>query len=90
LAGSIPIFKKNSKRYRFSKNKVNRLQPGFARSTRRVSRVTPGHGLSYFFINPAQFQPQVDSQGRVSKLWFKDLNMLWKAAVVDDKTGCLS
>jgi hypothetical protein len=21
-------------------------------------RVTPGHGLSYFFINPARFQPQ--------------------------------
>jgi len=66
------------------------LQPGFAGSTRRVGRVTPGHGLSYFFINPTQFQPRVDSPGRVSKLWFKDLYMLWQAAAVDDKTGCLS
>jgi len=33
-------------------------QPG-----RRVGRVTPGHGLFYFFINPARFQSQT---GRVA------------------------
>jgi len=26
----------------------------------RVGRVTLGHDFSYFFINPARFQPQVD------------------------------
>jgi len=71
-------FKKNSKRRRFSKKtktKVNGLQPGFAGSTRRVGRVTSGHGLSYFLINPARFQPRVGPvpgqpvrPGRVSKL----------------------
>jgi hypothetical protein len=50
--------------------RVNRV----TESTRRVSRVTPGHGLCYFFINPARFQPQISrvpgqpaGLGRVSK-----------------------
>jgi hypothetical protein len=45
-------------------------QPG-----RRVNQVIPGHGLSYFFINPAQFLPQIDritgqpaEPDRISKL----------------------
>jgi hypothetical protein len=48
-------------------------QPG-----RRVGRVTPGHGLFYFFINPARFQSQTGrvadrpaGSGWVSKLCFK-------------------
>jgi hypothetical protein len=64
-------FKKNSKRRCFSKKKKQKSmgcnqvfdrvllgQPG-----RRVGRVTPGHGLFYFFINPARFQSQT---GRVA------------------------
>ena len=65
-------FKKNSKRRRFSKKKQ--------KSTRRVNRVTPGHGLCYFFINSARFQPRVGrvpgrpaGPGRVSKHWFVGL-----------------
>jgi hypothetical protein len=74
-------FKKNSKRRYFSKKnktkktKVNGLQPGFAGSTRRVDWVKPGHDFSYFFFNPARFQPRVGrvpsqpvGSGRVSKL----------------------
>jgi len=61
LAGSIPIFKKIQNGIILAKKtKVNGLQPGFARSTRRVGRVTPGHDFFYFFINSTQFQPQID------------------------------
>jgi hypothetical protein len=48
-----------SKRRRFSKKKVNGLQPDFC----RVSRVTPGFFFSYFFFNPARFQPRIYSSG---------------------------
>jgi hypothetical protein len=54
-------------------------QPG-----RRVGRVTPGHGLFYFFINPARFQSQTGrvadrpaGSGWVSKLCFKHWVPSW-------------
>jgi hypothetical protein len=66
VAGSIPILKKiQNDVVLVKKTKVNRLQPGFCRviwvtgSTRWVGQVTPGHDFSYFFINPARFQPRV-------------------------------
>jgi hypothetical protein len=55
------IFKKKSKRRRFSKkNKVSGLQSGFwtghARSTCQVSWVTPNFFFLNFFFNLTQFQ----------------------------------
>jgi hypothetical protein len=80
-ARSISILKKIQngvilvKKNKTKKTKVNGLQPGFAGSTRRVDRVKPGHDFSYFFFNPARFQPRVGrvpsqpvGPGRVSKL----------------------
>jgi len=58
------------------KTKVNGLQSSFARSTRRVGRITPGHDFFYFFINSVWFQSRVDPLGRVSKLCW--LLNLWK------------
>jgi hypothetical protein len=60
---SILIFKKNSKRRRFSKKKksqrvATRILTGFC----QVGWVTPDHDFFYFFINLARFQLQV---GRV-------------------------
>jgi len=59
--------KKNSKRRRFSKKKSQRVAIGFLtgfckvnrviRSTRRVSRVTPGHGLCYFLSTRSSSSP---------------------------------
>jgi hypothetical protein len=55
-AESIPILKKIQNGVVLVKKKQ--------KSTRRVNRVTPGHGLCYFFINSARFQPRVDPPGR--------------------------
>jgi hypothetical protein len=66
-------FKKNSKRRRFSKkkHKNQRVATGFLTGFFQVSRVTPDHGVYYFFINPFQFQPQIPGRptrpGQVSK-----------------------
>jgi hypothetical protein len=70
LTGSISIFKKIQNDVILIK-KVNGLQPSFAGSPGQplVGRVTPSHDFSYFFINPAWFQFQVDRPGRVSKLY---------------------
>jgi hypothetical protein len=52
-------FKKTSKRCRFrKKTKVNGLQLGY--QVNLPGR--PGHDFSYFFINPARFQPRVPSR----------------------------
>jgi hypothetical protein len=78
-AGSIPILKKIQNDVVFvkknkNKNKSQRVATGFLTGFCRVSRVTPGHGLCNFFINPARFQPRVGrvpgrpaGPGRVSK-----------------------
>jgi hypothetical protein len=54
------IFLKKSKRHRFSKKiKVN----GFFTRSCRFNQVTPGFKFSYFFLNPAWFQPRIDPSG---------------------------
>jgi hypothetical protein len=67
-AGSIPILKKiqngvvliKKKQKSTGCNRVfDRVLPG-----QPGRQVTPGHGLCYFFINPARFQPRVGLPGR--------------------------
>jgi hypothetical protein len=56
-AGSIFIFKKiQNGVVLVKKKKSTGFLPGFAGSTCRVGRVTPGHDFFYFFINPVRFQ----------------------------------
>jgi len=57
---SIPILKKIQNGVVLVKKKSQRVATGFF----RAGRVTPGHDFSYFFINPARFQPRVDLPGR--------------------------
>jgi len=71
-AGSISILKKIQNGVVLVKKKstdCNRALPG-----------QPGHGLCYFFITPAQFQPRISRvpgrparPGQVSKHWEKQL-----------------
>ena len=82
-------FKKNSKWRRFSKKKKQKSTDfllGFAGSTCRVGRVTPGHDFFYFFINPVWFQSRIGwisgrsvNPNRISKLCIKvEVSMLVK------------
>jgi hypothetical protein len=58
-SGSILFLKNQNDVVLVKKTKVNRLPPGLVGSTYRVNWVTSSFFFSYFFFNPARFQPQV-------------------------------
>jgi hypothetical protein len=62
-SGSILFLKNQNDVVLVKKTKVNRLPPGLAGSTYRVNWVTSSFFFSYFFFNPARFQPQVSRLG---------------------------
>jgi hypothetical protein len=76
LPKSISILKKIQNGIVLLKKKSQRVATGFC-------RVNPlgrsGHDFSYFFFNPARFQPRVDPPGRagLKKYDYSTLNLFF-------------